>query len=135
MAGDDVLKGGEADDRLIGGGGADDLYGGAGADRFVFETLSDSRGAASTRDVIFDFSAKDGDKIDLRALDANTKMGDDQKFTFVGSSVFTKKSGELRYEVKNGDTFVYGDVNGDKIADFSLQFDASITFSIGDFLL
>ncbi|WP_421592076.1 calcium-binding protein [Shinella sp. M27] len=135
MAGDDVLKGGEADDLLVGGAGADDLYGGAGADRFVFKTLKDSGGATSTRDTIFDFSAKEGDKIDLRTLDADTKTAGDQKFAFIGNSAFTKKFGELRYEIKNGDTFVHGDVNGDGKADFSLRFDASIKFSGGDFLL
>lgn len=72
-AGRDVLIGATADERLDGGAGGDTLTGGAGADAFVFISISDSikshaLGGTSTRDVITDFSAYQGDTIDLSLL-------------------------------------------------------------------
>lgn len=58
-AGDDLLDGGEGGDRLEGRGGANRLYGGTGADVFVI-----ANGAA---DLLMDFSAAEGDAIDLSA--------------------------------------------------------------------
>jgi len=60
--GDDALTGGDGDDTLVGGSGRDRLAGGAGADSFVFTTLG--QGAADL-DRIEDFSAKQGDRINL----------------------------------------------------------------------
>lgn len=134
-AGKDTLKGGSAADRLNGGTGADTLHGGTGADTFVFKTLKDSTVAKTGRDTIEDFSRAQGDKIDLGAIDANASRGGNQAFAFIGTDKFHKKVGELRYEKKDGDTFVHGDVNGDGKADFSIRFDAAITFQKGDFIL
>lgn len=58
-AGDDLLDGGEGDDRLEGNGGENRLFGGPGADVFVI-----ADGAA---DLLMDFSAAEGDRIDLSA--------------------------------------------------------------------
>ncbi len=58
--GNDVLLGGAGDDFLNGGAGLDQLYGGAGADRFVF-----GRGDGS--DLIYDFSAIAGDRVQVMA--------------------------------------------------------------------
>jgi hypothetical protein len=44
-------------------------------------------------------------------------------------------AGEVRYEVKNGSTFVSADVDGDGKADFSIKFDGAIDFTKADFLL
>jgi len=71
--GRDTLSGGAADERLIGGAGGDKLSGGAGADDFVYTSISDSiksdvTGSAQNRDTIQDFSAADGDSIDLSSL-------------------------------------------------------------------
>ena len=134
-AGDDWLYGGAGKDQITGGGGADRLKGGGGADVFVFTSIKDSTIAASGRDTIGDFSRKDGDRIDLKAIDANTKSGGDQAFAFIGAQAFHKKAGELRSEAKNGETILFGDVNGDGKADFSIRVDAAITFAKGDFLL
>ena len=76
-----------------------------------------------------------GDKIDLKTIDANTKAAGDQAFTFIGTGAFQKKAGELRYEKKSGDTFVYGDVNGDGKADFAILIDANVTLNANDFIL
>ncbi|WGO93642.1 retention module-containing protein [Pseudomonas viciae] len=60
--GNDILLGGSGNDTLIGGPGNDTLIGGLGGDTFVWKS-----GDAGT-DVIKDFKASDGDRIDLRDL-------------------------------------------------------------------
>ena len=61
-AGNDTLDGGVGNDILIGGEGDDILFGGAGADSFVWQA------GHSGNDAIKDFSAGEGDRIDLRDL-------------------------------------------------------------------
>ncbi|RON71829.1 immunoglobulin-like domain-containing protein [Pseudomonas fluorescens] len=60
--GNDILLGGTGNDTLIGGQGNDILIGGSGADTFVWKS-----GDTGT-DVIKDFNASEGDRIDLRDL-------------------------------------------------------------------
>jgi Ca2+-binding RTX toxin-like protein len=134
-AGNDTLKGGAGNDRLIGGAGADKLSGGSGADVFVFKSIKETTVAASGRDTILDFSRGQGDKIDLKAIDASTKGGGNQPFAFIGDDTFHKKAGELRYETKAGSTYIHGDVNGDGKADFTLVIDRVIDLKAGDFIL
>ncbi|MEM9550569.1 MAG: calcium-binding protein [Pseudomonadota bacterium] len=62
--GNDTLDGGEGRDVLYLGAGDDVATGGENADRFVFRA-EDLDGSS---DVITDFSAEDGDRIDLRQL-------------------------------------------------------------------
>ena len=64
-AGNDWLFGQGGDDVLIGGIGNDHLYGGTGADTFVWNAAD--RGG-NYHDVVHDFSAADGDKLNLSAL-------------------------------------------------------------------
>ena len=66
-SGNDKISGGGGDDVLIGGAGADQLIGGLGADLFKFETFTEMD-VGSTRDRIKDFSASQGDRIDLATL-------------------------------------------------------------------
>jgi serralysin len=131
--GNDTLKGDAGNDRLEGGAGADKLYGGAGADTFVFRSKADS--TTSAPDTIFDFSRTQKDKIDLSAFDANTTKAGLQDFAFIGTQKFHKTAGELRYEKSGGDTFVYGDLNGDGRADFKIVLDTSVSLLKGDFIL
>lgn len=135
MLGNDTLDGGSGSDLLYGGGGADQLYGGKGADLFAYDRISDSQVAGSTCDVIFDFRASEGDRIDLSYIDANTKIVGDQGFTFLGTKTFSGKAGELRYEKKASDTYIYADVNGDKKVDFSIHLDDAMSLSKGYFFL
>lgn len=128
-----VLKGQAGNDTLTGGRGADDLYGGSGKDVFVFLSTADSTVASSGRDTIFDFTR--GDRIDLRAIDANRKAGGEQAFTFIATEKFHKKAGELRYDKKASDTYIYADTNGDGRADFAIHLDDRVTLLKGDFLL
>ncbi|MCF5059352.1 retention module-containing protein [Pseudomonas proteolytica] len=60
--GNDILLGGTGNDTLIGGQGNDILIGGTGADTFVW------RSGDVGNDVIKDFKALEGDRIDLRDL-------------------------------------------------------------------
>lgn len=134
-AGNDTLKGEAGNDRLIGGAGADKLYGGSGADTFVFALKTDTTVAASGRDTLFDFSSAQGDRIDLSAMDASEKTSGNQTFLFIGTDAFHKKAGELRYGVKSGDAYIYGDVDGDGMADFAILIDAVVSLKASDFLL
>lgn len=118
--GNDVISGGTGNDRLVGGNGADLLSGNVGKDVFVFNALTNSTVKASGRDTILDFNGKAGDRIDLSGIDANGKIAGNQAFSFVGSEQFSKTAGELRFEKTASDAFVYGDVDGDGVADFAI---------------
>lgn len=131
--GNDTLKGDAGNDRLEGGAGADKLYGGAGADTFVFRSKTDS--TTSAPDKIYDFSRAEKDKIDLSAFDANTVKTGEQDFSFIGTQKFHKVAGELRYEKSGGDTFIYGDIDGNGKADFKIVLDTSMSLLKGDFIL
>lgn len=134
-SGNDSLQGDADNDWLYGGSGADKLIGGTGADTFVFKSLTDSTVASTGRDTIYDFVPTEGDRIDLSAIDANTSSTGDQAFTFVGTAAFNGKKGELRYVKTSSDTYIYGDVNGDKKADFAIHLDDAITLQKGYFIL
>jgi Ca2+-binding RTX toxin-like protein len=133
--GDDLLEGFGGNDKLVGGLGADDLFGGAGADTFVFRSITDSKVAWSGRDVIYDFSKAQRDRIDLSVIDANTRVAGNQAFSFIGTKAFDGKAGELRYEKVGSYTHIYGDVNGDKKADFAITLKGLHTLAASDFLL
>jgi Ca2+-binding RTX toxin-like protein len=132
-AGADMLDGGTGNDTLVGEIGADTLFGGTGADRFVFTSPADS--AVATPDVISDFSRSERDRISLSDIDANSRVGGDQKFAFIGSAAFSAVAGQLRFEQTNGNTRVMADVNGDGVADFAIQVTGLVSFTSGDFLL
>lgn len=134
-AGNDRILGGDGNDRIVGGLGADQLHGGAGRDVFVFADIAESRVAAGGRDTILDFSIAEGDRIDLRGIDADTGRDGDQAFAFVGGAAFSGTAGELRYQITGGDTFVYGDVNGDGRADFAIMLDDALALTRAQFLL
>lgn len=131
--GNDVIKGGGGSDVILSGPGADDLYGGSGADYFVFAFKEHSTVSTKARDTIFDFTS--ADRIDLSYIDANSKLFGDQSFKFVGTKGFSGKAGELRYDKKASDTLIYGDMNGDKKADFAIHLDDAVTMKAGYFFL
>lgn len=118
-----TLRGNAGNDVIDGNGGSDQLYGGAGADRFVFDAVTDSRSGAIDR--IFDF-ASGSDKIDLSAIDARTNVSGDQAFTLV--SLFSGQSGQATYaySASTGLTTINLDVNGDRVADFTLTLNGQI---------
>lgn len=127
--GNDYLLGDAGNDYLYGGTGRDTLVGGAGSDDFVFNSIAEA-GNGTGRDIIKDFQHS-YDDIDLRNIDANTQVSGNQAFTYVGGHTFTHHAGELRY----AGGVVYGDVNGDGVADFSITIENRAALSTGDFLL
>lgn len=134
-AGNDILEGGGGADRLVGGQGADHLTGSLGADIFIFRTLSDSTAANSTRDTITDFTAAQGDRIDLSALDAHADMAGNQAFVFIGTSGFTGVSGQLSYRVAATGIVIAADVDGDSRADFTIFIDDQVPLTDDSFYL
>lgn len=90
-AGDDTIQGWKGADKIAGGAGSDDMTGGEGADRFLFKTVGES--PFRDTDEILDFDAKD--RIDLHAIDANSNIKGNQKFTFIGEADVFTKAGQL----------------------------------------
>ena len=112
--GNDILLGGNGRDLLTGGEGSDQLSGGRGKDRFIYTSIADSRASTVTRETISDF--RDGDKIDLSAIDANATIDGNQAFAFIKKQAFTGVSGQLRFS--NG--LLEADINGDRETDFAI---------------
>ncbi|MEE1612457.1 cadherin domain-containing protein [Microvirga sp. CF3016] len=133
--GNDYLYGGSGSDKLTGGLGADDLWGGSDSDSFIFKSIKETSVLSSGRDTIFDFSTKQKDQIDFAAIDANTTKGGNQAFSYIGTKAFGGKAGELRYENAKSDTYIHGDVNGDKVADFTIHLDDRVSLSKNYFIL
>jgi Ca2+-binding RTX toxin-like protein len=94
---DNTLTGNSGNNVLDGKGGSDTLVGGGGADVFRFSGWQDV-GVGVERDQIDGFSASEGDKIDLTALDANSQTVAVDAFKFIGSAAFSADAtGELRF--------------------------------------
>ena len=76
------------------------------------------------------------DKIDLAAIDANTNLAGNQAFTLVQNH-FTGHAGELysSYDAGAGVTNLYLDVNGDGIADTTIQLLGHMNLTGADFIL
>lgn len=129
-SGNDSLNGGDGNDVLNGGLGKDTMTGGTGADRFVFANIAESR-KGTAGDIIGDFETGI-DKIDLSLIDASTLVAGDQAFAYVGSDVFTA-AGQLRFDAASHS--LLGDVNGDMVADFTIQLPTINSLSQDDFLL
>ncbi|OWJ64332.1 calcium-binding protein [Inquilinus limosus] len=127
------LSGGGGNDLLTGSGGADTLIGGAGADIFAYRAVGDSTVAAAGQDTIVDFNDLDGDKIDLRAIDA--AGNGDQAFSFIGDNPFTNHAGAVRVTAAGEALLVEGDVNGDGTADFAIRVEGIAALSATDFYL
>jgi hypothetical protein len=100
---------------------------------FVFDDRETSA-SKSSADYITDFKGRDGDRIDLRAVDANTKKSGDQNFSFIGTKAFSKE-GQVRYEKAKGYTYVYLNTDSDKAAEAVIKLKDAITLSKGWFVL
>ena len=129
--GNDTLEGENGNDVLVGGAGADTMEGGWAADTFRFLSVNDT--GALGEDFITDFSQAQGDLVDLSAIDANTNVGGDQAFQFIGNNAaYTGTAGELRFNFGS----LEGDVDGDAQTDFYMTVDTSgLGLNAGAFLL
>ena len=142
---DNVIAGNKGANILTGGAGRDTLTGGLGADTFKFNFTSDSGVAAATRDIITDFTHNNtlalSDRIDLFAIDANTKIAGDNAFIWVNNAAFSGAAGQLHYRTEdlagtvNDKTVVEGDVNGDRVADFTIELTGLKALQAADFIL
>ncbi|GHC48045.1 calcium-binding protein [Neogemmobacter tilapiae] len=134
QSGRDNLFGGAGGDSLTGGQASDFLVGGSGADRFIFTLASESTVAVAGRDRIDDFNRAQGDKIDLRGMDAKSGAGN-QAFIFIGSQAFDGDKGDLRFVKAGTNVVVQGDINGDRKADFAILVEDMTSLRASDFLL
>ncbi len=134
-AGENTLDGGDGNDVLAGGAGVDKLIGGNGSDIFDFNSLSESGPTSIGRDIILDFTASSGDRIDLSSIDANSSATGNQAFIFIGNGSFSGQAGQLRYQEIGSNTYIYADVNGDRTADFSIQLAEALALQKDYFVL
>lgn len=133
-AGNDRIDGGKGKDVISGDGGADILKGGKGADTFLYRDLSDSTPGAKGRDTIRDFKPGQ-DVIDLSAIDIDPGTVSHEGFGFIGDARFSGEAGELRFETKKNNTFVYGDADGDGRADLVIKLKGALDLDADDFVL
>jgi Ca2+-binding RTX toxin-like protein len=140
LAGNDTLNGLAGNDTLNGGGGADSLTGGLGNDIFLFTATADSipniPKASQTQDTIADF-VHGQDRIDLSAIDANSKVKDIQHFAFAGQNTNVVANSVTWYESSEGNTIVQADVDGNtKTAEFAATLTGvNLHLTASDFIL
>lgn len=135
-SGANMLSGEDSNDRLTGAGGADVLNGGAGADLFAYQAVGDSTVDVSGRDTIQDFNSLEWDRIDLSQIDADGNAANgNSTFSFIGTDPFTGVGAEVRFTAAGDDLLVEGDVSGDKVADFAILVQGTLTLTAADFVL
>lgn len=119
----DTLNGGAGDDEIVGGAGNDLLRGGSGAD--VFVATAAIPGLLET-DQIYDFSAAEGDILDL-------------SWAYVGTldlvSSFSKQAGQMTLTFAGGITTLRVDATGDGKPDYQIKINGDVTGESGDWLL
>ena len=137
LQGNDALYGDDGFDELFGMSGFDKLYGGTGGDRFTLLKVADAGAGFGRYDEIMDFSRVDGDKLNLRLLDANSgTSGTNENFRFMGTQALTGP-GQVRYEATDdGDFLVTGSVDADSAAEFAIIVRTDLTeLRTSDFIL
>ncbi len=81
------------------------------------------------------------DDIDLRTIDSSSRNLGNNAFKFIGTAVFHKQAGELRYVISDkagtaaDRTYVLGEVNGDGAADFIVSLKGLKHLAASDFIL
>ena len=128
------INGKEGNDIIFGGLGQDILWGGVGKNVFKYSSTEES--TLDFPDFVKDF--KSGDKIDLKAIDANVNLPGDQAFSrpkvvkdFDVES-FTKP-GQLVFDVLS--QTLYGNVDSDPEADFAIALLGLSKISASDIIL
>ena len=115
--GNDIIKGKTGNDLIHGGDGVNNLSGGSGTDTFVFQKF----GGNHVYDWIIDFEV-DGDRLDLRQIDADPATDGMQDFVFTnranrydddfessigGPALVDGGSGRVSARVGDGYTYIY----------------------------
>jgi Ca2+-binding RTX toxin-like protein len=131
-SGNDFLAGGAGKDMLLGGAGRDTLQGDAGFDSFIFTKTSDSMAIAADRINSFDGNE---DLINLVGIDADGGYGAYDKFTYVGDAPVAGIKGALWITSGPGGFAVFGDVNGDGLAEMRIDVWTSGSFGIENILV
>jgi serralysin len=129
-----TLNGGAGDDVLTGYAGKDVLIGGAGHDQFIFTTEFESGPTILSADIIEDFDTIN-DMIDLSGIDANSSVGGNQEFRFIGSASSFSATGELRYGNSGGNTVLYLNTDADMSSESVIVLKGIHMLSADDFLL
>ena len=81
------------------------------------------------------------DRIDLSAIDASTVGAGNNAFSYIGKGLFTGAAGQLHIKtqdlsgITNDRTFLEGDTNGDKVADFQIEIYGVRNLVVADFIL
>lgn len=117
----DILTGGKGMDRLTGRKGGDIMSGGHGADRFIYNSVSDSTNSLGSIDVITDFKASEGDKIDLSRIRASNGT----RLSYIGEAAFEGIAGQVRFALATLEV----DIDGNLSADMSIALSNTTTFS------
>ena len=123
--GNDSLFGEAGDDIMVGGLGKDTLTGGLGKDSFSYSLTSES--AAGAADRILDFNASQGDKLNLKAVDADAGVAGDQAFVFVSAFDGHAAQAVRAYDGVANLTTLSFDVNGDAVADMVIELNGNVT--------
>jgi len=115
--GDDRLVGSAGNDILAGGDGSDKLTGSSGKDIFIFTASESGTTRLGEHDTITDFKQGE-DKIDISALFTAGTYAGIKNGALTGGASSAYKVG---YFSESGKTWVTGDVNGDGLADFTIE--------------
>jgi serralysin len=113
------ITGNAAANRITGGSGADVLAGGGGSDTYIYQAVRDSSPGAG--DLILDFAADD--RLDLSAIDADPRHGDNEAFHRVGDGEAFTAAGQMRLAFDGTNTVV--EFNLDK------DIDPEMTITLG----
>ncbi len=133
-AGDNVITGTAGDDVIIGGAGKDILTGGAGADLFVYNDPAESGPTQDDADIITDFSSSEGDKIDLRGINAGIGAPGMPNILFVGTAAISGPN-QLGFFVDGKDTWITGQFGTATAPNFFIHLKGIHQLSSTDFLL